>query len=368
MNKDDSKKLSGKLDLYTLDEASEKTGYGIPSILMMAADGHISLHTTIPIGWEIFSIDTADLPPCQYKKTNGLIFSFRENNSADFEKADPAIELLRLSIEDCKNIKDFDHTKQGAFTTGLKTTYNQPPTPAIPTKKKSTYKIGHSNTSIISSLSRCFVILKKPTSTEEILKWNINHSPYQETIINKDRIRILHTELEKIHKHPTHKPEKPEALNSKKSSVTIQKHELKNISRRLYTPGRAHTKLLEALYRVAKHACETYRSTGKYPSNSEIEENIKKICPECSKSLAQKSATIIKAPPQDRNELSDIFLTNYFWALIDTSEMHYHQSPPKEKDEKQNVLQWLEEDLNFEASLALAGSRIIDPHFKANTI
>lgn len=187
-----------ELDLYTLDDASAKTRCSITSILKMAAEGHISLCTTIPVGWEIYSIDITALPPCPYKKTNPSIFINIENSyTGSFEKADPSIELLNLSIEDCRNIQNLNRIQQGAFSAGLKTTHYHPPLRATPVKKTCHKRRYNFSDPLPPSLSRCFAVCKKP-SREEVIDWNASSFPYQEFEITKDTIRIAHEHLEKI--------------------------------------------------------------------------------------------------------------------------------------------------------------------------
>lgn len=370
MNKDKRKAFDEEFDIYTLDEASAKKRCSILSILEIAANSQISLCTTIPIAWEIYSINITDLPACQYKQRSAILSTDLEKDyNGTFEKADPLIELLTLSTEDCKKIKEFNHTKQGAFISGLKTSYNLPPLPVAAVRKRSFNRRTNIN-DCLPTLTRCFAICKKPTPNGKIIELNLSHFPYQEISITKDMIRITSKELEKILESittcDTQEKSKSISLNNSIIFDAGEKQNLKSISKRIYTPGRARTKLLEALYRAAKKTLQTYITAGNYPSSTEVENYIKKFCLECSDSLAKKSATMIRPPADNRDSSSELFLTNYFWALIAAYEKFYRQAPFESKIAKTDILYCLENDFGFETSFAIDGSRIIDPDFEAN--
>lgn len=333
----------------------------------MAADGQISLCTTIPVGWEIYSIDITALPSCQYKKTSPSIFINIENSYiGSFEKADPSIELLKLSIEDCRNIQKLNHTQQGAFLAGLKTAHNHPPLRTTPAKKKSHKQRYNYSDHLPPSLTRCFAVCKK-SSREELIDWSAGRFPYQEFEITKDTIRIAHGHLEKILGNTSNCqfPEPTEASlpNILASKETQKKQYPKSISNRLYTPGRARTKLLEALYRAARKCWEIRLTTGEYPCNKSIVNSIKEICPQCSSSLAKQMASMISPFASDIENGGSFFLTNYFWTLIDAYEKYYCPTNGK-KDEKFKILDCLAD--RGMCSMVTAGHQIIDPEFEAN--
>jgi hypothetical protein len=376
MSKNDWQPDSIKRELYTLDQASVKTHCSVPSILKMAADGWITFYTTIPIGWEIYSIETTALPSCQYKNSTSLFISLETNYFGTFEKSDPDIELLILSANDCKNLAYFDHVKQGAFQIGLKTTFNLPPSQKLPTKKTNNNRIRYNDSNWLRTFNRCFAVCKKVTSKEEFIHWNINRFPYHEIMITKDMIRISHAVLNKITEHlANHQGDKSVEVqptsNEEKPNEVGREH-LKKISQRPYTPGTAYTKLLDTLYKASKYAWETKKITGKYPSSPEVEDKILRLCLACSRSLAQKSANMIRPSAYNdetsiiSNEVFEPFLTNYFWALIDTYERFYIKLSAAQYKDQEKILEWLEVYLEFETSLALAGAKIINPNFHAN--
>ena len=103
-----------------------------------------------------------------------------------------------------------------------------------------------------------------------------------------------------------------------------------------------------------------------------MQDKILRLCLACSGCLAQKSANIIRPSGYNdetsiiSNEVFEPFLTNSFWALIDTYERFYIKLSAAQYKDQEKILEWLEVYLEFETSLALAGAKIINPNFHAN--
>ncbi|WP_428827182.1 hypothetical protein ACLIKD_03480 [Azonexus sp. IMCC34842] len=370
MSQDQPNTFDKDLDLYTLDEACVKSRTSIASIIKTAADGRISLYTTIPIGWEVFSIDIIDLPACEYKENTFINLithpGFNRGKRWSLEHADPSIELLKLSTLDCTTIKTRNQYHQCVFSSGLKTSHNHPPLTVTP-KTKNDIDIRRISINFFGESNRCFVVCKKPNLRDGTINSNINLLPYGELEITQSMLRVAHNDLEKLSLPTNSKLQNTTEENNQEYCTTVKQNSKKypkNISHRLYTPGRARTKLLETLYRAAKHSWEIRIATGKYPKQENIKHLIMRTCPQCAESLAQKMATIISPCAEDIESESDFFLTNQFWALIDTYEKFYLNAE-RGRINKKEILRHLQHHPHL-LSVTTPASQIIDPNFKAN--